>query len=223
MERLISPKQYGAVNLPSLGELKGENDVDDEEEEARALAGGFFEWWKKSKNVGGRVAVCLFAVVLMIGYWSIGFSASSGGVGDALSPAESLRVSILYNGAGGDSVTKKEIHDTQAIAGLQLQGYPPASVQLEYDRLVRKIAWDDVESDLESLLTSSQDWWPAGKRKERYLSLGSQFSRSDPTSQFSIRILIYLFSQITAPTLDCSSASAGILADRTEPAMVEGK
>lgn len=45
--------------------------------------------------------------------------------------------------------------------GLQLSGYPPANVQLEYDALVRQVDWTQVEKDIEDLLTVSQEWWPA--------------------------------------------------------------
>jgi catalase-peroxidase len=45
--------------------------------------------------------------------------------------------------------------------GLQLPGYPPASVQYEFDKLVRKVDWNQVENDIEAVLTDSQDWWPA--------------------------------------------------------------
>lgn len=49
----------------------------------------------------------------------------------------------------------------QPVLGLQLPGYPPASVQFEYDDLVREINWKHVERDIEDLLTDSKEWWPA--------------------------------------------------------------
>jgi catalase-peroxidase len=45
--------------------------------------------------------------------------------------------------------------------GVQLPGYPPASVQYEFDQLVRLIDWNQVENDIGAVLTNSQEWWPA--------------------------------------------------------------
>jgi hypothetical protein len=74
-------------------------------------------------------------------------------------PSSGFRSTFL---ASGQTAPKKARHyRAQAIAGLQLPGYPSVEVQHEYDKLVRKIDWDDVEADLQELLTNSQEWWPA--------------------------------------------------------------
>jgi catalase (peroxidase I) len=40
---------------------------------------------------------------------------------------------------------------------LQLEGYPPLSVQKQYMKDLKEIDWDAVEDDLEALMTDSQD------------------------------------------------------------------
>jgi Peroxidase len=72
-------------------------------------------------------------------------------------PSSILSMSIFSSQHGPDH---SHIHGDHPL-GLQLPGYPPVSVQYEYDRLVRKMDWDQVEQDIENLLTDSQDWWPA--------------------------------------------------------------
>lgn len=49
----------------------------------------------------------------------------------------------------------------QAVAGLQLEGYPSIEDQLAYEHELLKLDWDEIEADLERLLTDSQDFWPA--------------------------------------------------------------
>jgi Peroxidase len=75
-------------------------------------------------------------------------------------PSSMLSMSIVSSQHNGPD--HSHIHgDNSPPIGLQLLGYPPVSVQYEYDRLVRKVDWDQVEQDIENLLTDSQDWWPA--------------------------------------------------------------
>src|SRR3569832_971278 len=51
------------------------------------------------------------------------------------------------------------IESTQAVAGLQLAGYPSPLAQLAYEKALDEMDWNAVEKDLEKLLTPSQDWW----------------------------------------------------------------
>jgi Peroxidase len=74
-------------------------------------------------------------------------------------PSSMLSMSILSSQHNGPD--HSHIHEDNRPLGLQLPGYPPVAVQYEYDRLVRKVDWDQVEQDIENLLTDSQDWWPA--------------------------------------------------------------
>jgi catalase-peroxidase len=50
---------------------------------------------------------------------------------------------------------------TQAVVGLQLPGYPSPSLQVQYAQDLAKIDFEAVEQDLQDMLTTSQDWWPA--------------------------------------------------------------
>jgi hypothetical protein len=51
--------------------------------------------------------------------------------------------------------------EAQAVAGLQLQGYPSVADQLAYEREMGKLDWDAIEADLERVMTDSQEFWPA--------------------------------------------------------------
>jgi hypothetical protein len=55
-----------------------------------------------------------------------------------------------------------DVSTTQAVAGLQLSGYPSPEVQLQYEQDLLEIDWDALEQDLVDLMTNSQDsYWPA--------------------------------------------------------------
>jgi catalase-peroxidase len=95
--------------------------------------------WPRTSSIG----VALVAVLGVIGcLWSAGAVPAS------------LRSMSLYSPTYYNHMQPLEV-------GLQLPGYPPASVQYEYDKLVREINWKKVERDVEDLLTDSQEWWPA--------------------------------------------------------------
>jgi catalase/peroxidase HPI len=54
-----------------------------------------------------------------------------------------------------------DIRSSQAVAGLQLTaGYPSPREQLEYERALRRVDWDEVERDLRKVLTTPRDFWP---------------------------------------------------------------
>ena len=55
-----------------------------------------------------------------------------------------------------------ELHTTQAIAGLQLPGYPSPLLQLQYEHALQEMDWDSVKKDIIHVMTHSQDdYWPA--------------------------------------------------------------
>jgi catalase (peroxidase I) len=60
-----------------------------------------------------------------------------------------------------DSVPDESEIALQATHGLQLQGYSSPSVQMQYEKDLAKVNWDDVKADLATLLKDSKDWWPA--------------------------------------------------------------
>jgi len=136
-----------------------------------------------------RIAVGGFALILMVGYWSIGLFAgddgpgpandgsapASAGRGDGSAAGAAMRMySFLYGndrrrrggGEGALPVSDKKLREmyrtAQAVAGLQMPvGYPPVPFQFEYDRLVREVDWRAVERDLRDLMVQSREWWPA--------------------------------------------------------------
>jgi catalase (peroxidase I) len=69
-----------------------------------------------------------------------------------------------HNGDEGDHPEKGHGYDvraSQAVVGLQLAGgYPPPIDQLEYERALHNLDWDEVERDLLRLMTTPQDVWP---------------------------------------------------------------
>jgi hypothetical protein len=55
-----------------------------------------------------------------------------------------------------------DVSTTQAVAGLQLPGYPSPEIQLQYEQDLMEMDWKALEQDLEELMTKSQDsYWPA--------------------------------------------------------------
>lgn len=53
---------------------------------------------------------------------------------------------------------------TQAVAGLQLPGYPSPHEQLEYERALHSLDWDAVEDDIRTVMTDNDNahsFWPA--------------------------------------------------------------
>jgi catalase (peroxidase I) len=62
-----------------------------------------------------------------------------------------------YN--GDESVGTTNI--LQATHGLQLPGYSSSEIQIQYEKDLQKINWDDVTADIAILLKDSKDWWPA--------------------------------------------------------------
>jgi catalase-peroxidase len=76
----------------------------------------------------------------------------------------SSRMSSLksqVNMLGSSKKPAISVESTQAVAGLQLAGYPSATLQAQYARDLEQVDWDEVKKDLKDLLTDSQDWWPA--------------------------------------------------------------
>jgi hypothetical protein len=98
----------------------------------------------RAKNVS---AVVLVGICATVAYWA-----------RLNSSGESAAASMVILGKSG---SKKVVESTQAVAGLQLPGYPSPEVQLVYERALDEIDWQDVEDDITEVLTTSQDWWPA--------------------------------------------------------------
>jgi hypothetical protein len=63
--------------------------------------------------------------------------------------------------ASSSAAASSTSSEAQAVAGLQLQGYPSVADQLAYEHEMGKLDWDAIEADLERVMTDSQDFWPA--------------------------------------------------------------
>lgn len=70
-------------------------------------------------------------------------------------------IGSFWTAGAEPSSVRSMLDSTDPALGLQLPGYPPASVQYEFDQLVRATDWNQVEKDIAAALTNSQEWWPA--------------------------------------------------------------